>query len=60
MLVLSRKVGERIQIGQDVILTVVRITGNVVRVGIEAPSGVMIYREEMLADPPPVAQNSRQ
>jgi carbon storage regulator len=47
MLVLSRKVGERIRIGDDVTITVVRITGGGVRLGIEAPVELSIIREEL-------------
>ena len=47
MLVLSRKTGERILIGDDVAVTVVRIGPNAVRVGIEAPRSTNIVREEL-------------
>lgn len=47
MLVLSRKPGERILIGDDVVITVVRIGPNNVRVGIEAPREMSIVREEL-------------
>jgi carbon storage regulator len=47
MLVLSRKVGERIRIGDNVTITVVRITGGGVRLGIEAPSELPVVREEL-------------
>ena len=47
MLVLSRKVGERIWIGNDISITVVRITGGGVRLGIEAPSEMPVVREEL-------------
>ena len=47
MLVLSRKVGERIWIGDDISITVVRITGGGVRLGIEAPSEMPVVREEL-------------
>ncbi|RUL87471.1 carbon storage regulator CsrA [Tautonia sociabilis] len=47
MLVLSRKIGERIRIGDDVVLTVVRIHGDKVRLGIDAPTEVAIHREEV-------------
>ncbi len=47
MLVLSRKVGERILIGENIAVTVVRITGGSVRVGIEAPSELPVIREEL-------------
>lgn len=48
MLVLSRKVGERIQIGEEVRITIVRVAQGVVRVGIEAPRDWPIVREELL------------
>jgi carbon storage regulator len=47
MLVLSRKVGERIWIGDNISVTVVRITGGGVRLGIEAPSVMPVVREEL-------------
>ena len=47
MLVLSRKVGERILIGEHVTVTVVRITGGGVRLGIEAPPETAVIREEL-------------
>ena len=47
MLVLSRKVGERIWIGENISVTVVRITGGGVRLGIEAPSELPVIREEL-------------
>ncbi len=47
MLVLSRKVGERIWIGDNISVTVVRITGGGVRIGIEAPSELPVVREEL-------------
>lgn len=47
MLVLSRKMGERILVGDDVVVTVVRIGPNSVRLGIEAPREMNIVREEL-------------
>ena len=47
MLVLSRKVGERILIGRDIAITVVRVTGGGVRLGIEAPPELPVVREEL-------------
>lgn len=47
MLVLTRKTQERIQIGDNVTITVVRIKGNTVRVGIEAPQEVRVVRGEL-------------
>lgn len=50
MLVLSRKLGEEILIGNDVRLVVYRIKGNRVRLGIAAPDGVPVHRAELLGD----------
>ncbi len=47
MLVLSRKVGERILIGDQISVTVVRINGNAVRIGINAPSELPVIRDEL-------------
>lgn len=48
MLVLSRKTSERILIGDDIAITIVRIGPNSVRIGIEAPKTMNIVREELL------------
>lgn len=47
MLVLSRKVGETILIGDQIEVTVVRVCQNTVRIGIQAPSAYRIVREEI-------------
>jgi carbon storage regulator len=47
MLVLSRKADGRIMIGDDIIITVVSIRGDVVRLGIDAPAEVPVHREEV-------------
>ncbi len=47
MLVLSRKLGQRFQVGSDIKVTVVKIDRNSVRIGIEAPDDVAIHREEI-------------
>ena len=47
MLVLSRKVGEIVKIGDDISITVVRVAGGAVRLGIEAPREVAVHREEI-------------
>lgn len=47
MLVLSRKVGERIQVGNDITIVINRVVGNRVSVGIEAPGDVRIVRSEL-------------
>lgn len=48
MLILRRKAGEAISIGDDVLVTIIEVQGNQVKVGIEAPSGISIYRDELL------------
>jgi carbon storage regulator len=48
MLVLSRKLGQRFRIGPDVQITIVKIDRHSVRIGIEAPGDVTIYREEVI------------
>jgi carbon storage regulator len=48
MLVLSRGVGERIQIGEQIEITVVRISPGVVRIGVEAPGGMSVMRQEII------------
>lgn len=47
MLVLSRKESERVLLGDDVVLTIVRLSGDRVRLGIEAPSDMLILRAEL-------------
>jgi carbon storage regulator len=49
MLVLTRKVGERIVINTDILIEVLEVQGNRVRIGIQAPQGVPILRQELLA-----------
>jgi carbon storage regulator len=47
MLVLSRKLGEKIVINGDIVVTVVKIDRNQIRIGIEAPKDIAIYRQEI-------------
>ncbi len=47
MLVLARKKGQSILIGKDIKIVVAEITGEIVRLGIEAPSQLEIFREEL-------------
>ena len=55
MLVLSRKVGERILVGDNVTITVVRLTNGGVRLGIEAPSEMAVVREEVKRKQPVIS-----
>ncbi len=50
MLVLSRREGEGIVIGDNVVIRIVEIRGDHVRLGIEAPRSVVIHREEIAAE----------
>lgn len=47
MLTITRRPGERIMIGEDVVIEIVEVTGTTVRVGITAPRERLIYREEL-------------
>lgn len=53
MLVLSRKESEKVKLGDSIVLTIVRISGDRVRLGIDAPADMLILREEL--DVPPSA-----
>jgi len=48
MLVLTRKAGEKIVIGDDIVVTILDVRGDGIRIGIDAPRGVKIQREEVL------------
>ncbi len=56
MLVLSRRERERIRLGDSIVVTVVRLSGDRVRLGIEAPADVLVLRDELDADGSPVAK----
>ncbi len=47
MLILTRRVGESVVIGDDVVVTVVEVRGDSVRIGIDAPRSVDVHREEI-------------
>lgn len=51
MLVLTRKPEEQIRIGDDIVITIVRVKGNTVRIGVEAPKGVRVIRAELEEKP---------
>jgi len=50
MLVLSRRERERIKLGEEIVVTVIRLDGDRVRLGIEAPRDVVVLRDELAAD----------
>ena len=57
MLVLSRKTGEKIRIGTDVVITLIECRGDKARIGIEAPKEIAVHRQEVYeaihgAEPP--------
>ena len=47
MLILTRRTGETLRIGDDVTLTILGVKGNTVRIGIDAPRDVTVHREEV-------------
>ncbi len=47
MLVLSRKENERIRLGDSIVVTIVRVAGDKVRLGIQAPPNVLVLRDEL-------------
>lgn len=48
MLVLTRKPGEKIHVGPEIVVTVLEVVGNKIRLGIDAPENVRVLREELL------------
>ncbi len=50
MLVLSRRVGDSVVIGDNVVVTVLEVRGDVVRIGVDAPREVAVRRQELLAE----------
>jgi len=49
MLILSRRVGESIRIGHDIVITVLEVRGESIRIGIDAPRDVQVHRQEVYA-----------
>jgi carbon storage regulator len=47
MLILTRRIGEKLVIGDNVLVTILGVKGNQIRVGIEAPPEVQVHREEI-------------
>jgi len=58
MLVLSRKQSQRIRLGKSIVVTVVRVSGDKVRLGIEAPADVLVLREELEQRPAEVQEQA--
>ena len=62
MLILSRKETECIHLGDDIVVTIVRINGDKVRIGVQAPSNIKILRNELelnWVDRPPIQEPSQ-
>ena len=53
MLVLSRRENQRIKLGDSIILTIVRVSGDKVRLGIDAPANMLVLRDELTPHAPP-------
>jgi carbon storage regulator len=49
MLIITRKAGERVMVGDDIVVHVMELVGGSVRIGIEAPRSIPVYREEIYA-----------
>jgi carbon storage regulator len=47
MLIITRKTGEKLMIGDDVVIEVIEVSGSSVRIGIDAPRSTPVYREEI-------------
>lgn len=47
MLVLSRKERERVRLGDEIVVTIIRVSGDKVRLGIQAPKDVLVLRDEL-------------
>ncbi|MDR2552470.1 MAG: carbon storage regulator CsrA [Treponema sp.] len=47
MLILSRKLSEKIMIGEDISVSIIEIRGDQVRIGVDAPKSVKVFREEV-------------
>lgn len=47
MLILSRKIDQKIRIGDDITLTIIDVKGDQVKIGVEAPGNVKVYRQEV-------------
>jgi carbon storage regulator len=59
MLVLSRKESQRIRLGDSIVVTIVKISGDKVRVGIDAPTNVLVLRDELEVHVPSQTSEAR-
>jgi carbon storage regulator len=50
MLILSRKVNEKIMIGDDIAISIIEIKGDQIRIGVDAPRNVKVFRQEVFAE----------
>lgn len=51
MLIITRRAGERIMVGDDIVVEIMEVAGNSVRVGIDAPRSIPVYRSEIYGTP---------
>lgn len=58
MLIVTRRQGERIMVGDDIVIEVLEVSGGSVRIGIEAPRSLPVYREELLNGSEPAADQA--
>lgn len=49
MLILSRRIDQKICIGNDIVLTIIDVKGDQVKIGVEAPNSVKVYRQEVFS-----------
>ena len=47
MLILSRKINEKVMIGDDIAISIIEVRGDQVRIGVDAPKNVKVYRQEV-------------
>lgn len=47
MLIITRRVGEKLMIGDDIVVEIIEVSGSSVRIGIDAPKAIPVYREEI-------------
>lgn len=50
MLILSRKIDQKIRIGDDITLTIIEVRGDQVKIGVEAPKNVKVFRQEVFEE----------